>query len=113
AAAAFVKDEFKIPAEADNVVVAPGAKVFEQFFCEAFLNPGDSVLVFSPYFPTYLPNILRRQARPVFVPLLQSNEFRPDPAAIESFLKNEPNPKGIFLNSPHNPTGGVANREDL
>ncbi|HUQ70335.1 MAG TPA: aminotransferase class I/II-fold pyridoxal phosphate-dependent enzyme, partial [Planctomycetaceae bacterium] len=47
AAAKFVRDEFGIPAESKNVVVAPGAKVFEQYFCEAFVNPGDGVLVFS------------------------------------------------------------------
>ena len=47
---------------AANVVIGPGAKPFELFFCEAFLDPGDGVLVFSPYFPTYLPNILRRAA---------------------------------------------------
>ena len=63
AAAKFVREEFGIPAEAKNVVVGPGAKVFEQFFCEAFLDPNDGVLVFSPYFPTYTPNILRRGAR--------------------------------------------------
>src|SRR5579864_3822586 len=40
--------EFGIPVSADNVIVGPGAKVFEQFFCEAFLDPADSVLVFSP-----------------------------------------------------------------
>ena len=38
----------------------PERKVFEQFFCEAFLDPGDAVLVFSPHFPTYGPNIERR-----------------------------------------------------
>ena len=59
AAARFVKREFNIPAEAKNIVAGPGAKVFEQFFCEAFLDPGDGVLVFGPYFPTYLPNIER------------------------------------------------------
>jgi aspartate aminotransferase len=59
-AARFLKREFGIPAEAKHIIVAPGAKVFEQFFCEAFLNPGDGVLVFSPYFPTYIPNIQRR-----------------------------------------------------
>src|SRR5579872_4036607 len=62
-AARFVQIEFGIPARAENIVVGPGAKIFEQFFCEAFLNPGDGVLVFSPHFPTYLPNIERRQAR--------------------------------------------------
>jgi aspartate aminotransferase len=87
--------------------------VFEQFFCEAFLDPGDGVLVFSPYFPTYMPNILRRGARPVMAPLLQANEFRPDVAEIERFLETDAAPRAIFLNSPHNPTGGVAAEDDL
>src|SRR5713101_8125422 len=34
--------EFGIPITAENVVVGTGAKIFEQFFCEAFLNPGDA-----------------------------------------------------------------------
>ena len=113
AAARYVRDDFGIPAEQENVVVGSGAKVFEQFFCEAFLNPGDGVLVFSPYFPTYVPNILRRGARPVFAPLLQANNFRPELREIERFIADDPSPKGIFLNSPHNPTGGVATEEDL
>ena len=113
AAARLLRDEFGIPAEGENVIVAPGAKIFEQFFCEAFLNPGDGVLVFSPYFPTYVPNIERRGGRPVFAPLRQANDFRPDIAVIESFLAEDPSPKAIFLNSPHNPTGGVATEEDL
>jgi len=113
AAAAFVKQEFHIPAGPENVVAGPGAKVFEQFFCEAFLNPDDGVLVFSPYFPTYVPNIKRRGARAVFSPLRQANEFRPDIEDIERFLSEDPAPKAIFLNSPHNPTGGVTARDDL
>lgn len=113
AAANFVKAEFGIHALASNVVVAPGAKVFEQFFCEAFLNPGDGCLVFSPYFPTYVPNILRRNARPVYASLKQSNEFRPLVSDIENFLNTDPSPKAIMLNSPHNPTGGVTTEQDL
>lgn len=113
AAAKFVRTEFGIPAEAENVVAGPGAKVFEQFFCEAVLNPGDGVLVFSPYFPTYVPNIERRGGRAVMVPLRQSNRFRPDIADIERFLAEDPSPRAILLNSPHNPTGGVATEDDL
>ncbi len=113
AAAKFVRSEFGIPAEAENIVAGPGAKVFEQFFCEAVLNPGDGVLVFSPYFPTYVPNIERRGARAVMVALRQSNGFRPDVADIERFLAEDPSPRAILLNSPHNPTGGVATEDDL
>src|SRR6478609_5224536 len=72
-----VMAEFNIPATAENVVVAPGAKPFEQFFCELFLEPGDEVLVFQPAFPTYEPNIARRGAAPVYRPLRLENQFRP------------------------------------
>ena len=113
AAAEFVRAEFNIEAAADNIIAGPGAKIFEQFFCEAFLNPGDGVLVFSPFFPTYVPNIERRGARVVLSPLRQANEFRPDISEIEKFINNDPAPKAIFLNSPHNPTGGVTTAEDL
>ena len=113
AMAKMVRDEFGVPAGPENVVVGPGAKPFEQFFCEAFLEPGDAVLVFEPAFPTYGPNILRRGAVPVPVPLRPENRFRPDPADVARFLKAQPRAKAVFLNSPHNPTGGVATKEDL
>jgi aspartate aminotransferase len=113
AAARFVEQEFRIPATAENVIVAPGAKVFEQYFCEAFVNPGDGVLVFSPYFPTYVPNILRRGGRPVYAALKQAHGFRPLVSDIEHFLQTDPSPKAIFLNSPHNPTGGVMTLQDM
>ena len=69
AAARFVTAEFGYAATAENVVVASGAKPFEQYFAEAVLDPGDGVLVFSPQFPTYVPNLQRRGARAVLVPL--------------------------------------------
>jgi aspartate aminotransferase len=60
-----------------------------------------------------LPNIERRGARAVVRPLLQSNQFRPDVKEVEKFVATDKSPKAIFLNSPHNPTGGVATEEDL
>jgi aspartate aminotransferase len=105
--------EFGVAVTADNVVVGHGAKPFEQFFCEAVLDPGDAVLVFSPHFPTYEPNIQRRGARAVFSVLRQDNQFRPDLNDVERFIKTTPRAKAIFLNSPHNPTGGVATAADL
>jgi aspartate aminotransferase len=107
------QQEFGVPVTADHIIVGPGAKVFEQFFCEAFLDPGDAVLVFSPHFPTYLPNIERRGAQAIFSILRQENQFRPDLNDVEQFVRSTPRAKAIFLNSPHNPTGGVATAEDL
>jgi aspartate aminotransferase len=105
--------EFQVPITAAHVVVGPGAKVFEQFFCEAFLEPGDAVLVFTPHFPTYGPNIERRGGQIHYSPLRQDNQFRPDLNDVERFIRSAPRAKAIFLNSPQNPTGGVATLEDL
>jgi aspartate aminotransferase len=105
--------EHGVAVTAANVVVGSGAKVFEQFFCEAFLDPGDAVLVFTPHFPTFPPNIQRRGGQVVESPLRQANAFRPDLNDVEKFVKHTPRAKAIFLNSPHNPTGGVATEDDL
>ena len=113
AASEFVNREYGLKTSAANIVVGPGAKIFELFFCEIFLDAGDGVLVFSPYFPTYVPNIARRQARIWLSDLTQQREFRPNLDDVQRFLSEDPHPKAIFLNSPHNPTGGVATREDL
>jgi aspartate aminotransferase len=113
AAAGFVSAEFGYSVTAENIVVGSGAKPFEQFFAEAVLDSGDGVLVFSPQFPTYVPNLERRGARAVMVPLKVENEFRPSAADVERFLTTDPKPRAILLNTPHNPTGGVATRDDL
>jgi len=113
AAAEYVNREYGLTVTAENIIAGPGAKNFEQLFCEAFLNPGDGVLVFSPHFPTYPPNIARRGARMVLSNLQASHDFRPSLPDARKFLKEDPSPRAIFLNSPHNPTGGVALHEDL
>src|SRR5713101_9982918 len=107
------RDEFGVAITTENVVVGPGAKLFEQFFCEAFLDAGDEVLVFSPHFPTYGPNIERRGAKMVTSQLRQDHNFRPELGDVELFLRTSSRARAIFLNSPHNPTGGVATAQDL
>lgn len=113
AASDYVNREFGLHTTADNITAGPGAKTFQTLFAEAMLNPDDGVLVFSPYFPTYPPSIHRRGARMVLAPLKQANAFRPNPEDVAAFLRDDPAPKAIYLNSPHNPTGGVAERDDL
>jgi aspartate aminotransferase len=113
AACEYVNREYGLATTAENIVAGPGAKTFEQFFCEAFLDPEDGVLVFSPHFPTYPPNIARRGARMVVSRLQQSRDFRPNLDDVARFLDDDPSPRAVFLNSPHNPTGGVATEEDI
>ena len=112
AVARTYRREYGVEIGPENVVIGSGAKIFEQFFCEAFLEAGDAVLIFTPHFPTYEPNLHRRGAHAVLSPLKQANQFRPDLNDVERFLKT-PRARAIFLNSPHNPTGGVATADDL
>lgn len=113
AAAEYLSESHGLDVRSENILVGPGAKTFEQLFCEAFLDAGDQVLVFSPHFPTYVANILRRGARICYAPLREERQFRPDPHDVQRFLSEAPRPRAIFLNSPHNPTGGVATDADL
>jgi aspartate aminotransferase len=113
AAARSVREEFGLDVTAEHVVAGSGAKPFEQYFAEALVEPGDGVLIFSPHFPTYVPNLQRRGARAVIVPLRPEHGFRPRAEDVARFLADDPKPRAVFLNSPHNPTGGVATREDL
>jgi aspartate aminotransferase len=113
AAARSVNAEFGFDVGPEHIVVASGAKPFEQYFAEALLDPGDGVLIFSPHFPTYAPNLERRGARAIFTPLRAVDQFRPRAEAVGDFLATDPKPRAVFLNSPHNPTGGVATRADL
>ena len=69
--------------------------------------------MFSPHFPTYGPNIARRGARLCLSNLKAERAFRPNLDDVAQFLEKDPSPKAVFLNSPHNPTGGVAQPEDL
>ena len=100
AASAYVNEEHGLRTTAANIVAGPGAKTFEQLFCEAFVNPDDGVLVFSPHFPTYGPNIARRGGRTCLSTLEASRKFRPNLDDVERFLADDPSPKAIFLNSP-------------
>ena len=94
---------------------ASGAKLFEQFFCEAFLDPGDGVLVFSPHFPTYVPNLERRGARAVLVPLARRARVpAPCRATSSSFLDDRPEARGRSSSTRRTTRpAGVATRDDL
>jgi aspartate aminotransferase len=95
----------------DNVVVSPGAKPTIAFTLMALLNPGDEVVIPDPAYPAYRSIVTYVNAVPVSVPLLESKQFRLDPAALEAAIT--PKTKILVLNSPHNPTGGILTNEDI
>lgn len=74
------------------------------------INPGDEVIVIEPLHENYLPGITFAQGKPVFV-RLKPPSYRLDPAELAAAFSDKT--KAIIVNTPHNPTGRVLDREEL
>jgi aspartate/methionine/tyrosine aminotransferase len=111
AIAQYVSKTRGIKAEADEVVVTPGAKPIMFFSILALVNPGDEVLYPNPGFPIYESMINFVDAKPVPIPLPEEKDFRLEPEFIKKHITKKT--KMIILNYPENPTGGVVTKEDL
>jgi len=75
------------------------------------LNPGDAFLLSDPCWTNYSRQIEICSARPVFVPVDAAHDFTFAPEALEKAITQET--KGFLVNSPANPTGGIAGRKAL
>lgn len=77
----------------------------------ALTNPGDKVVMFSPFFENYYAQTLLADCEPVFVPLVPP-EFTFNPDVLETALK-DPKTKAIIICNPSNPSGRVFSEEEL
>jgi len=95
----------------DQVVVTNGAKqaLFNTFM--ALLDPGDEVIVFSPVWVSYIPQILLAGGTVKVVETFMKNDFHPSLEEVEGLLVG--NTKAVLINSPNNPTGVVYSRSFL
>lgn len=73
-------------------------------------NPGDKVIVFSPFYENYGADAILSGAEPIYVPLVPPT-FNFDVEVLENAFKQ--NPKAIILCNPSNPTGKVFTEEEL
>jgi len=94
-----------------QIVVTNGAKhaLFNTFF--ALLNPGDEVLIPSPYWTTYPEIVKMADGEPVYINTDESDGFKMTPEQLSDAIG--PKTKAIILNSPSNPTGAVYEKEEL
>ena len=86
---------------APQVLMGPGASGVLRMVTEAFLAPGDEVVVATPGFPLYLSLIQRRGAKAVCVPL--TADYRHDLPAMARAVG--PRTRAVFICNPNNPTG--------
>lgn len=103
AVAEFLSREYGLEFDAASIVMTSGAAGGMNAVLRAICDPGDEVIVLSPYFPEYRFYIEQCAARMVVVQT--DDRFQPDLAAIEKAITLRT--RAILINSPNNPTGAV------
>jgi N-succinyldiaminopimelate aminotransferase len=111
AIAAHQKRFYGLEVDPDTeVLVTAGATEAVAAAMLALLEPGDEVIALEPYYDSYVACIAMAGAARVPV-TLRPPAFRPDLDALRDAVTSRT--RLILLNSPHNPTGMVATREEL
>lgn len=98
-------------ADADHVVVTNGGMNGLYVLFRALLNPGDEVILPDPMWTEIGENIKLAGGAPMPVRLHAERGYEYDPADIQAAIT--PRTRGIFINTPHNPTGAVASRATI
>jgi len=100
-----------VPVNPERVIVTPGAKPIMFYSILALLDKGDEAIYPNPLFPIYESMINFTGAKAVPIPLREELDFRFDIDELRSKVTSRT--KLIILNSPHNPTGGVLEEDDI
>ena len=95
----------------EEILVSNGEKQSLSIACQALFDKDDKVVVFQPYWVSFPEFIRLADAEPLLVDTLPENNFEPD---FEDLMSKDLNGvKGLILNSPSNPTGGIWGEEAL
>ena len=100
-----------IPTNPENVLVTNGGKQAIYNLFQVILDPGDEVLIPSPYWLSY-PEIARLAgAKPVIIKTKAEDNFKVDVEHLEDLINSKT--KLIIINSPSNPTGRIIPKEEM
>lgn len=97
--------------EPEDILVSTGGKQCIYNMLQAMINPGDEVIIPSPYWVSYPDMTLLAGGKPVTVDTTAENDFKLSAAQLEAAIT--PKTKLLFLNSPSNPTGMAYSHDDL
>ncbi|MDP2189101.1 MAG: pyridoxal phosphate-dependent aminotransferase [Sphingobacteriaceae bacterium] len=96
---------------ADQIVTSTGAKqsIINVLLC--LLNPGDEIIIPTPYWVSYLSMVQLAEGKAILVPAGVEQDFKITPAQLEAAIT--PKTKAFLFSSPCNPTGSVYTKEEL
>ncbi len=98
------------PVDPDDITVTCGGTEAMMASIQAVCDPGDRVIIFSPYYESYAPDAQLCGAIPVYVPL-QPPDFTLDPVALRQAF--QAGAKALVLCNPSNPSGKVFSLDEL
>lgn len=97
--------------EKSQVLISCGAKHSLYNIAEALFDPGDEVIIPSPYWVSYPDQVLLNDATPVIVETTEAEGFKLSAQKLEKAITKKT--KALVLNSPSNPTGLAYDRKTL
>jgi len=95
----------------ENIVVSCGGKHSLYNACQTLFQTGDEVIIFKPYWVSFPDFVSVTGAKPVFVATDSRKQNEPDFNDLKNKITKKT--KGIIINSPSNPTGGVWRDEAI
>ncbi len=106
-----LKQENGIDCSVNNIVVSNGAKHSIANVMLSLINPGDEVIVYAPYWVTYVEVVKLAGGVPVIIEGGIEQDFKASAAQLEAAITDKT--KAIIYSSPCNPTGAVFSKEEL
>ena len=89
----------------ENIIVSNGGKQSLSVVCQTLFDKGDKVIVFTPYWVSFPEFVRIAGATPLLIDTVAERQFEPDFEDLNK--KIDSSIKGVIINSPSNPTGGV------
>lgn len=111
AAGDYFLRNYNIAVSGDSIIIGAGGKQCLYNIIQTLINPGDEVLVPSPYWVSYPDMVLLAEGKPVAVPTLPENDFKVTTQALENSATAKT--RMLIINSPCNPTGAVYTEDEF
>ncbi len=110
-----ISDKFQrdqgVTYDKSQILVSCGAKHSLYNLFQALIDPGDEVIIPTPYWVSYPDQVLLADGTPVILQTRESESHAIDPNALEACIT--PKTKALILNSPNNPSGSIYTRATL
>jgi len=106
-----LKRENGLVYETNEIIVSCGGKHSFYNMAQALLDPGDEVIVPSPYWVSYPPMIQLAEGKAIIIPTTEAQGFKISPEQLREHITEKT--RAVVINSPSNPTGSAYSPTEL